>query len=191
MMSNSKLPNFVAAVAFAMSLASTAANSQTTANGPYYAKPSWDQKLQCDSLSTCPRFVVLTNWNGEAVLDRETGLTWQRTLDAISWSRGNACNLVSIGGRWGWRLPTLTELLSIFDPVNATRPYLPEGHPFFPSGLPFNFYLLTSTQAGTFNGEDQFLALYPGTRGDGTIRLAITGNGRSFNGQAWCVRGSE
>ena len=191
MMKNFKLPNFVAAVAFAMSLASTAANSQTTANGPYYAKPSWDQKLQCDSLSTCPRFVVLANWNGEAVLDRETGLTWQRTLDAYSWSRGNACNLVSIGGRWGWRLPTLPELLSVFDPANAARPYLPEGHPFSATGLPFNFYLLTSTQSGTFNGEDQFLALYPGVRGDGTIRLAITGNGRSFNGQAWCVRGSE
>ena len=190
-MKNLKLPKFVAAVAFAMLLASTAANSQTTANGPYYAKPSWDQKLQCDSLSTCPRFVVLTNWNGEAVLDRETGLTWQRTVDSYSWSRGNACSMVSVGGRWGWRFPTVTELLTIFDPANAQGPYLPAGHPFFPLGLSINFYLLTSTPAGTFNGEDQFVTLYPGMRGDGTIRLTTGVIARSFPGQAWCVRGSE
>jgi hypothetical protein len=38
-------------------------------NGPYYPTPSWDQKLPAAT-----RFVVLTNWNREAVLDRETGL---------------------------------------------------------------------------------------------------------------------
>ena len=47
-----------------------AATAQTTANGPYYATPSWDQKLQCDTPATCPRFIVLANWNSEAVLDR-------------------------------------------------------------------------------------------------------------------------
>ena len=60
-------------------LASGPAQAQTTANGPYYATPSWDQKLQCDTLTTCPRFIVLSNWNSEAVLDRETGLVWERS----------------------------------------------------------------------------------------------------------------
>lgn len=50
------------------------ARAQTTAVGPYYATPSWDQKVQCDTQATCPRFIVLSNWNSEAVLDRETGL---------------------------------------------------------------------------------------------------------------------
>ena len=36
-----------------------------TGTGPYYATPSWDQKLPSDT-----RFIVLTNWNSEAVLDR-------------------------------------------------------------------------------------------------------------------------
>jgi len=31
-------------------------------------------ELQCNTVSTCPRFVVLANWDSEAVLDRETGL---------------------------------------------------------------------------------------------------------------------
>jgi len=52
------------------------AHAQTTSNGPYYATPSWDQKLQCDTQATCPRFIVLSNWGGAAVLDRETGLVW-------------------------------------------------------------------------------------------------------------------
>src|SRR5262249_15328144 len=43
-----------------------------TANGPYYAEPSWDQMLPAST-----RFIVLSNFNSEAVLDRETGLVWQ------------------------------------------------------------------------------------------------------------------
>ena len=50
------------------------AGAQTTSAGPYYATPSWGQKLQCDTPATCPRFIVLSNWDNAAVLDRETGL---------------------------------------------------------------------------------------------------------------------
>ena len=53
-------------------LASGPAHAVTTSNGPYYATPSWDQQLQCDTTATCPRFIVLSNWSSEAVLDRET-----------------------------------------------------------------------------------------------------------------------
>ena len=42
--------------------------------GPYYALPSWDRKM-----AAVNRFVVLTNWNSEAVLDKETGLVWERS----------------------------------------------------------------------------------------------------------------
>ena len=51
------------------------AQVSTTAPGPYYATPSWDQKL------TINRFVVLSNWNNEAVLDRETGIVWEQSPD--------------------------------------------------------------------------------------------------------------
>jgi hypothetical protein len=36
---------------WALALLSGPADAQTTANGPYYATPSWDQKLQCDTLA--------------------------------------------------------------------------------------------------------------------------------------------
>jgi len=38
------------------------AGAQTVANGPYYATPSWDQKMD-----SSVRFIVLANWNSEAV----------------------------------------------------------------------------------------------------------------------------
>src|SRR5206468_5980589 len=46
-------------------------------SGPYYATPSWDQKLVYFQ-----RLICLTDWNNEAVLDRETGLVWQRSPDS-------------------------------------------------------------------------------------------------------------
>jgi len=56
----------------------------TTATGPYYANPSWDQQLPAST-----RFIVLSNWvdtahpsGGAAVLDRETGLIWEQSPDA-------------------------------------------------------------------------------------------------------------
>src|ERR1044071_6059779 len=52
-----------------ISLAATLARAQTTSAGPYYATPSWDQ-----TLPVATRFIVLSNFNSEAVLDRETGL---------------------------------------------------------------------------------------------------------------------
>ncbi len=60
------MQSVAAAVAIAVAVVSGPTAAQTTANGPYYATPSWDQKLQCDTPATCPRFVVLSNWNNEA-----------------------------------------------------------------------------------------------------------------------------
>jgi hypothetical protein len=57
--------------------------------GPYYATPSWGQKLQCDTQATCPRFIVLSNWTSEVVLDRETGLGWEKSPQAGVGSDGN------------------------------------------------------------------------------------------------------
>src|SRR5215475_2846841 len=79
------------------------ADAQTTSTGPYYATPAWDQKLQCDTLATCPRFVLLSNWNNAAVLDRETGLVWEQSpsttpIDIRVSARGH-CNELATGGR--------------------------------------------------------------------------------------------
>jgi hypothetical protein len=103
----------LAASLLALLAAPAAAQLSTTANGPYYATPSWDQKL------TTNRFVILANWNSEAVLDRETGLVWEKKpkdfLADLSFS-ALSCHLTSTGGRRGWRLPRAEELSSLLQP---------------------------------------------------------------------------
>jgi Protein of unknown function (DUF1566) len=104
--------------------------AQTTAVGPYYATPSWDQTMACTAPANCPRFVVLSNFNSEAVLDRETGLVWERSPDAqlFFWiSAVFHCSMTKVGNRMGWRLPTVAELTSLIDPATSVPP---AGHPF-------------------------------------------------------------
>ena len=129
-----------------LALTSTLTQAQTVANGPYYATPSWNQKLQCDTAASCPRFIVLANWDSKAVLDRETGLVWERNPSTAGFTWNSAvgrCNRLNVGNRFGWRLPSLQELSSLFD-SGAASPRLPSGHPFTPRILN-NFYYWTTT----------------------------------------------
>lgn len=107
--------------------ASAFAQVTTTANGPYYAVPSWDQKIATG------RFVVLSNFSNEAVLDRETGLVWWKRVEESSpYIATGYCATSTKGGRMGWRLPTISEVTSLLDPSinNGAVPPLPVGHPF-------------------------------------------------------------
>jgi Protein of unknown function (DUF1566) len=117
------------ALATGLGFVSASAHAQTVGNGPYYATPSWDQTLPANT-----RFIVLSNFNNEAVLDRETGLVWQRTPSNTETTWGIAVNVecrfsAATGGRMGWRLPSLVELQSLVDPKQS-NPSLPAGHPF-------------------------------------------------------------
>ncbi len=89
----------------------------------------WDQNLPA-----AQRFVVLAAFNNEAVLDKETGLVWERSpaTTTHTWfdARGQ-CMFHSTGGRKGWRLSSVHELGSLVDPsVPSPGPTLPPGHPF-------------------------------------------------------------
>jgi len=146
----------------AAGFASATAGAQTTANGPYYATPSWDQ-----TLPAATRFVVLANFANEAALDRETGLVWQRSafdVSALVYAE-RECHNARTGGKFGWRLPTIAELGSLFDPSNTEAPYLPTGHPFL--SLPIGVYLsstpapLTDPYSATVLGA-AFRTLYVG-----------------------------
>lgn len=118
----------LAAALGAVLVAPASAQLSTTANAPYYAMPAWSQKL------TTNRFVILANWNSEAVLDRETGLVWERAPGPGAFLHLQVhlvCNNRTVGGRKGWRVPTIQELASLVDPTVASPgPALPAGHPF-------------------------------------------------------------
>jgi hypothetical protein len=178
-----------------LAFATSPASAQTTSNGPYYATPSWDQKFQCDTPATCPRFIVLSNWNSEAVLDRETGLVWERSPDNTGgpnndgrrdWSDAQIhCNFLTTGNRVGWRLPTLQELSSLADPTQS-NPSLPPGHPF--GNVQSSDYWSATTRANdtTRAWGVSFGSIFVG--GPGGLPTVNGVGGILF---VWCVRGGQ
>jgi hypothetical protein len=150
---------------------------QTTANGPYYAWPSWDQ-----TLPSSIRFIVLANMASEAVLDRETGLVWQRQPNiSLTWLGGHDyCNNLSIGGRKGWRLPTLQELASLQDPSQPTAPRLPPGHPFIVSAWGFQ----SATESASDPANYYWMASF-------TSSFDSSPQSKGGINPIWCVRGGQ
>jgi len=168
--------------------------SSTTAVGPYYATPSWDQQLPAST-----RFVTLSNWvdanfplGGAAVLDRETGIVWERSpnTDTLTWhSAQSRCNRLAVGKRRGWRLPTIQELASLADadPANVNSPRLPVGHPF--TNVQSSAYWSGTTFLDTSSVQPTFLAWHlffsNGEVGAGSNKFLD-----NF-ARAWCVRGGQ
>lgn len=91
------------------------------------SSPPWSQLLAGD------RFELVMN-NNEAVLDKETGLVWQRNTEDTTYSWLDACDHcyeLVLGNRLGWRLPTVEELATLLDPTKGEFEIdLPTGHPF-------------------------------------------------------------
>jgi Protein of unknown function (DUF1566) len=167
----------------------TTASAQTVANGPYYATPSWDQTLPANT-----RFIVLANMGSQAVLDRETGVVWDRTPSDFSPTWGIAslnCVQQSTGTRFGWRLPTLQEILSLFEPVLMQTPSgptivatLPAGHPF--TGVAnTEYWTATPANNNVFGQPQQWVArvgLFFGTAGPRSTESTA---------RFWCVRSPQ
>ena len=91
----------------------------------------WNKKI----INAKERFSVVSEFNNEAVLDRETGLVWERTpsKQPAQWPNARlVCAQKGVGGRGGWRLPAFNELSSLVDPAvhNIGVPQLASGHPF-------------------------------------------------------------
>lgn len=124
------------------------------------------------------RFVVLADFNSEAVLDRETGLVWEKSLTGgvgINWAEASfACINKNVGGRKAWRLPSIVELLSLVDPIQS-NPALPLGHPF--SGLQSIYWSATTIQ------DLPTFVWGVGIQGGSTTTID-----KSSTVSAWCVR---
>jgi len=165
-----------------------AAVAQATAPGPYYATPAWDQ-----TLPSATRFIILSNFNNDAVLDRETGLVWERapSTNRFSWGVASGqCMIKRLGNRMGWRLPSIQELGSLIDPSSpgGAEPQLPAGNPFTLAGpnrvLPSAYWSSTTdaqtpTQAWTMR------------MGNGVVTSIDKNSGSFFEVGyfGWCVRG--
>ena len=137
----------------------------------------WDQ-----ALPAVQRFVVLAAFNNEAVLDKETGLVWEKAPSprpVDNWTQArSSCAVTSIGNRKGWRLPSVTELTSLVFIATINNPTLPTGHP-------FNNVQSASYWSATTEAEDVkfawVVAFYDGTVGVSNKTFETL--------QVWCVRG--
>jgi len=131
---------------------------------------SWDKKI-----SGATRFKLVLD--DEAVLDKETGLVWEQApaTGTSDWGASCfACYRRTVGGRYGWRPPTVEELASLFDPSLLN---LPSGHPFtnVSSG---SFW--SSTTNRNYGGANGFML------GGGVFGGEPKNN---TNSRIWCVRG--
>lgn len=138
--------------------------------------PTWDQILPAAS-----RFKLVMS--GAAVLDKETGLVWEQSPNTnhLSWYTGaSQCDSELHGGRGGWRLPTIQELLSLVD-ATQQAPALPPGNPF--SNLQLgqtSYYWTNSIAVGT--STDRYIVRFY----DGTVTNMSPIDGNEYR---WCVRG--
>jgi hypothetical protein len=136
---------------------------------------NWDKKLPSAS-----RFTVLSAFGDAAVRDDETGLVWEKTLETteMPWSDARAaCADKDVGGRKGWRLPTISELASLVDPSAQSGPPLPLGHPF--TNLLTDVYWSATTVAD--NPKSAWLVFFD----TGKATFAF----KTITFHVWCVRG--
>jgi hypothetical protein len=163
-------------------LANGPVSAQTTMNAPYYANPSWDQQLPA-----AQRFIVLENWNNQAVLDRETGLIWERqpVIEVFPWAIAmEQCHRRFISHRKGWRLPSVEELNSLLDDTQS-NPALPAGHPFLGIGGSDQFWTTTQLeqQSPPFGPAPYIVSMFDATITEGSLP--------DLSNRFWCVRGGS
>ena len=128
-------------------------------------------------------FPTAANPTGEAVLDLETGLVWERSQDSTSRSWAGAishCAKREVGGRKGWSLPIREQLASLVA-TNTTSggPVIDDGHPFQNVHLDFYWSATRSVLDPTFAWWVNFR--------QGFIDEGDTANTH----RVWCVRGGQ
>jgi hypothetical protein len=115
------------------------------------------------------------------VLDRETGLVWERApsttpvfwVDAIF-----ACREELVGNRRSWRLASYEELTSLLDPTQ-NNPALPAGNPFQGIGATDRFWTSTTDE------NDQTAAYFVEIASAATFQTADKTTNLF---RPWCVR---
>src|SRR5262249_34381600 len=138
-----------------------------------FIPPAWDSILSPED-----RFVLVLA--DAAVLDRETGLVWERDATSgenFDWfAAARSCYNKGVGGRKGWRPATIEEVTSLLIPTadGWTRP----GYPF---GTVFTAMWTSTTVAG--DNSQAYVARFSTGEVTAENKLACCGFG------VWCVRG--
>jgi hypothetical protein len=135
-----------------------------------FTPPAWSYQVP----AAADRFQVVLG--GTAVLDRETGLVWQRipaTGLALNWADALDYCVGSFTGGRGWRLPTVQELSSLA--------LLPADHPFAPAARGVLFWTSTTrasdaTKAFAIRPDPVAFSLLSVLKSDAT------------SSHGWCVR---
>ncbi len=135
-------------------------------------------------INTPKRFTVLKAFGNAAVLDNETGLVWERSPSTDTFGATDAhrhCNTLTVGNRFGWRLPAVQELSSLLDPNGpAGQPKLPAGHPF--TNVQTSYYWTATNHIDDPRTEAWFVVV-----GNPLVGI-FNSTGQSF---VWCVRGGR
>jgi Protein of unknown function (DUF1566) len=152
----------------------------------------WDEKINGHH-----RFKVLREFDGAAVLDKETGRVWEQSpsMKTFCWTASASCPAtglvdapdalsycyqLQVGGRKGWRVPTIEELASLVDisQGSPTTPALPAGHPFNVRPTPH--------WSATTNASDASRAWAVGFA-TGSVFNPV----KTADREVWCVRGGQ
>ena len=155
-------------------------------------KPGTDKSVKWTNADN-PRFAIYdpgtpANEADDVVFDKETRLVWMKVpgVDLKTWYDATyECINVKAGGKMGWRLPTIEELQSLWDPVgDGDGLSLPNGHPFDiiddPGTQP-------SYWTSTSDIQSPDVAAYPiCVSTAGCFYEALKANPNNY---AWCVRG--
>jgi hypothetical protein len=139
---------------------------------------SWSRSLSSAGGCVSERFQCVLNLD-EGVLDRETGLVWDRqpSENTFDWDTAvRSCHDRNRGDRLGWRLATVSELLSLLD--GQAGGGLPADHPFALTGPNDTYWTATPNTAST--GRSMRVDI-----SDASVVDELTGAAH----QAWCVRG--
>jgi hypothetical protein len=151
---------------------------------------TWDDKINGHH-----RFKVLREFGGAAVLDKETGRVWEQSpsTDTFCWTASASCPgtglapdalshcyQLEVGGRKGWRVPSIEELASLVDTSQGspTTPALPAGHPF---NVPPTVHWSSTT-----NASDASRAWAVGFASGNVFNPLKTASR-----EVWCVRGGQ
>lgn len=127
------------------------------------------------------RFVVLPDFNNDAVLDRDTGLIWELSPipTPVTWNEARVvCSTRTTGGQKGWRLPAPAEMRSLVGPaVDSPVPNIPPGHPFLNIQPTSYWTVVPEAQQPTYaRYVDAFL---------GNVLSFV----KVYTYPVWCVRG--